>query len=433
MNYEEALEYIHQLNEKGVSLGLERIWQLLELLGHPEQSLRCIHVAGTNGKGSVCAFLDSALQQAGLRVGRYISPTLYDYRERIQVNGVYIAPDALVQLLTAIKQACQQLEQQGQECPTVFEVETALAFLYFRQMQCDYVLLEVGMGGRLDSTNVIAKPVLSVITSISLDHTRMLGTTLAAIAEEKGGIIKAGCPVVLGVQSAEALSVLQAQCARCQVTPVLVEADKLKTEQWSEQGQCFSYGRWEHVVIGLLGDYQRLNAAIALETLQVLQQQGVALTDDHIRQGLKLARWSGRFEMIGTKPLFIVDGAHNPAGAQALVHTLQQHFSGRRIWLLMGVFADKDYRQIGEIMSSCSDCVFCFRPDHQRGLASDVLAAAMTPYFSAAVDVHTAEQAVQQAMGQAKADDVIVSFGSLSTIKTVRDALTNRGVQHETN
>ena len=132
MNYEEALEYIHQLNEKGVSLGLERIWQLLELLGHPEQSLRCIHVAGTNGKGSVCAFLDSALQQAGLRVGRYISPTLYDYRERIQVNGVYIAPDALAQLLTAIKQACQQLEQQGQECPTVFEVETALAFLYFR-------------------------------------------------------------------------------------------------------------------------------------------------------------------------------------------------------------------------------------------------------------------------------------------------------------
>ena len=362
MNYEEALQYINQLNSKGIALGLERIEALLDRLGNPQKGQRFVHVAGTNGKGSVCAFLDSALREAGLRVGRYISPTLYDYRERIQIDGQYISKQAVASLLTTIQQACVQMERQGLEPPTVFEVETALAFLYFAEQHCDYVLLEVGMGGRLDSTNVITQPVLSVITPISLDHTRMLGDHLAAIAAEKGGIVKPHCLAVLGPQQPEAQEVLTARCQQCGITPLQVDVNQIQKQQWSWQGQRFSYGRWSQLTIGLSGDYQRVNGAIAIEALQLLQKEEPALTDEAIQAGLAKARWPGRFEIIGQAPLFVVDGAHNPAGAQALAQTLQEHFAGKRIWLLLGVFRDKDYQQIGAILSGCSQTVFCFQP-----------------------------------------------------------------------
>ena len=430
MNYEEALQYINQLNSKGIALGLERIEALLDRLGNPQKGQRFVHVAGTNGKGSVCAFLDSALREAGLRVGRYISPTLYDYRERIQIDGQYISKQAVASLLTTIQQACAQMERQGLEPPTVFEVETALAFLYFAEQHCDYVLLEVGMGGRLDSTNVITQPVLSVITPISLDHTRMLGDNLAAIAAEKGGIVKPHCPAVLGPQQPEAQAVLTARCQQCGITPLQVDVNQIQKQQWSWQGQQFSYGRWSQLTIGLSGDYQRVNGAIAIEALQLLQKEEPALTDEAIRAGLAKARWPGRFEIIGQAPLFVVDGAHNPAGAQALAQTLQEHFSGKRIWLLLGVFRDKDYQQIGAILSGCSQTVFCFQPQHERGLEAELLAAAVAPYFQQVQVAESAEQAVQQVLQRADREDVVVSCGSLSTIGAVQRAVQQWEVQH---
>lgn len=430
MNYEEALQYINQLNSKGIALGLERIEALLDRLGNPQKGQRFVHVAGTNGKGSVCAFLDSALREAGLRVGRYISPTLYDYRERIQIDGQYISKQAVASLLTTIQQACVQMERQGLEPPTVFEVETALAFLYFAEQHCDYVLLEVGMGGRLDSTNVITQPVLSVITPISLDHTRMLGDHLAAIAAEKGGIVKPHCPAVLGPQQPEAQAVLTARCQQCGITPLQVDVNQIQKQQWSWQGQRFSYGRWSQLTIGLSGDYQRVNGAIAIEALQLLQKEEPALTDEAIRVGLAKARWPGRFEIIGQAPLFVVDGAHNPAGAQALAQTLQEHFSGKRIWLLLGVFRDKDYQQIGAILSGCSQTVFCFQPQHERGLEAGLLAAAVAPYFQQVQVAESAEQAVQQVLQRADREDVVVSCGSLSTIGAVQRAVQQWEVQH---
>ena len=430
MNYEEALQYINQLNSKGIALGLERIEALLDRLGNPQKGQRFVHVAGTNGKGSVCAFLDSALREAGLRVGRYISPTLYDYRERIQINGQYISKQAVASLLTTIQQACVQMERQGLEPPTVFEVETALAFLYFAEQHCDYVLLEVGMGGRLDSTNVITQPVLSVITPISLDHTRMLGDHLAAIAAEKGGIVKPHCPAVLGPQQPEAQAVLTARCQQCGITPLQVDVNQIQKQQWSWQGQRFSYGRWSQLTIGLSGDYQRVNGAIAIEALQLLQKEEPALTDEAIRAGLAKARWPGRFEIIGQAPLFVVDGAHNPAGAQALAQTLQEHFAGKRIWLLLGVFRDKDYQQIGAILSGCSQTVFCFQPQHERGLEAELLAAAAAPYFQQVQVAESAEQAVQQVLQRADKEDVVVSCGSLSTIGAVQRAVQQWEVQH---
>lgn len=430
MNYEEALQYINQLNGKGIALGLKRIEALLDRLGNPQRGQRFVHVAGTNGKGSVCAFLDSALREAGLRVGRYISPTLYDYRERIQINGQYISKQAVASLLTTIQQACVQMERQGLEPPTVFEVETALAFLYFAEQHCDYVLLEVGMGGRLDSTNVITQPVLSVITPISLDHTRMLGDHLAAIAAEKGGIVKPHCPAVLGPQQPEAQAVLTARCQQCGITPLQVDVNQIQKQQWSWQGQRFSYGRWSQLTIGLSGDYQRVNGAIAIEALQLLQKEEPALTDEAIQAGLAKARWPGRFEIIGQAPLFVVDGAHNPAGAQALAQTLQEHFAGKRIWLLLGVFRDKDYQQIGAILSGCSQTVFCFQPQHERGLEAELLAAAVAPYFQQVQVAESAEQAVQQVLQRADREDVVVSCGSLSTIGAVQRAVQQWEVQH---
>lgn len=436
MTYEEALNYINQLNSRGIALGLERITALLERLGNPQNHLRCIHVAGTNGKGSVCAFLDSTLQKAGLRTGRYVSPTLYDYRERIQINGNWIEEQALAELLTTVKNACDRMTEEHQEHPTVFEVETAAAFLYFQQQNCDYVLLEVGMGGRLDSTNVIEKPVLSIITSISLDHTAMLGNSLEEIAAEKGGIIKTGCPAVLAPQQPEVMKVLMQRCMECGITPAEADETQLRQINWSTEGQLFDYRQWQHVTISLLGDYQCTNAMIALEALQILQKNEAVLTDEVIRAGLAEARWPGRFEVIHQKPLVIVDGAHNPAGAQALADTLQKHFAGRKITLLMGVFKDKDYTEIARIMSTCSDSICCFAPQMERGLDADNLAEAVRPFYRQVMIAETAEKAVEQVFAmysrnEDKEERIFVSFGSLSTICDIEQAVKKMRSQKE--
>lgn len=435
MNYAEALDYIEQLNTKGIALGLERITALLYLLGNPQEDVRCIHVAGTNGKGSVCAFIDSALRQAGLRVGRYSSPTLYDYLERFQINGVYMDKQQFAKLLTMVRSACDTMAEQGMELPTVFEAETAVAFLYFKQQKCDYVLLEVGMGGRLDSTNVITHPVLSVITSISMDHMAMLGNTLGEIAAEKAGIIKPGCAAVLAPQDAEAMNELQRQCEVCGVVPIVADESQLVPHSWSLYGQIFSYRAWKDITITLTGQYQLINAITALEALYVLQQKEPALTDAVIRNGMAEAKWPGRFDVICKKPLFIVDGAHNPAGAQTLADTVnrlqkpiqenaeQQGDAQKKLWLLMGVFRDKAYVEIGSIMSRCSDTLICFQPPGERGLESGALAEAMAPYYDTITVCETAEQAVQYVLSNASAEDMIISFGSLSTIKTVQDAV----------
>lgn len=434
MNYEEAMVYINQLNTKGIALGLERITVLLDILGNPQDALRCVHVAGTNGKGSVCAFLDSALQKAGLRVGRYISPTLYGYLERFQINGIWMAEADFAGLLKTVQHACKQMEAQNLEVPTVFEVETAIAFLYFKQQNCDYVLLETGMGGRLDSTNVIKKPAVSVITPVSLDHTAMLGGSLEEIAAEKGGIIKPGCPVVLGPQKAEVLDVLLGCCKKCGVDPVLCSEADVQNRKWSLNGQQFTY-RGTDLAIRLLGDYQCSNAVIALETLRVLQKTEPVLTETAMRNGLKNAAWAGRFEMIHINPTVIVDGAHNPAGAQALADTLRSHFADSTIYLLMGVFKDKQYEEIARIMRVCSDTIYCFAPELERGLGAKQLAEAVRPYYREVFSADSAEDAVKQVFLRAKEnedrDTIIVSFGSLSTIDAVQNAVMHMDNRYE--
>lgn len=418
MTYDEVMNYIEGVNRFGVQLGLARIEELLKRLSNPEKNLRIIHVAGTNGKGSFCAFISQILIESGYKVGRYISPTLYDYRERIQINHEYISEAAAAECMTKIKDMCEAMVSDGFEHPTLFEIETAMAFMYFKNEDCDIVVLEVGMGGRLDSTNVITKPLLSVITSISLDHTGILGSSVSEIAAEKAGIIKKGCPVLVYDQDEEVLEVIKKEGAR-QFAPVMVtEWASLQVTDCSLEGQYFNYKIFKDLKITMCGVYQVYNAAAAAEAAGRLKLLGLKIEEEAVYKGLERAVWPGRFEILQKYPTVIADGAHNPGGAKALKESLDTYFKGKKLIGIMGVFADKDYRKILEILLPDFKVLYTHRPDHTRGLDDGLLKAAAKEAGSTAAvyAAGTVEKAAAMALENAKEDDVIISFGSLSTI-----------------
>lgn len=433
MTYEETMEWIRQMGKSGIVLGLKRMKELLDRLGRPERALKIIHVAGTNGKGSVCTFIAAILEAAGYKVGRYISPTLSDYRERIQINGVYIEPEALSEGMSIIREICESMAADGLEIPTVFEAETALGLWYFKKNACDFVVLETGMGGRLDSTNVVEHPMLSVITSISMDHMAQLGNTLSEIAFEKAGILKPGTPAVLSPQKPEAMNVLLEQCRKKNIFPAVAAWDELnvkerrlfeevnvssdQAEKTSSMAACqtFDYKQYKNLTIHLGGTCQVQNACLAIEAIEALEMQ---IPDEVIVEGLDNAKWPGRFQCLSKEPLIFIDGAHNPEGAASLRETIEAYFPGRRKILVMGVFADKDYVSILKEMNSVSSVLISFTPENARGLDSAELKIAAHDYFPQAIDAKTAESALKIAKKQARPKDVIIIFGSLSTIST---------------
>lgn len=439
MTYEETMAWIQQVGKSGIVLGLERMEELLNRLGRPERALRIIHVAGTNGKGSVCTFIAAILEAAGYKVGRYISPTLYDYRERIQINGVHIEPEALAEGMSKIREACESMAADGLEAPTVFEAETALGFWYFKKKLCDYVVLETGMGGRLDSTNTVEHPVLSVITPVSMDHMVQLGNTLSAIAFEKAGILKAGTPAVFSPQKPEVMRVLLEQCRKKNISPTVAAWDELNVKERRlfdnddglsaqagktvsmEACQTFDYKEYKNLMIHLGGTYQVQNACLAIEAVEALETQ--MSMREAIVQGLENARWPGRFQCLSKEPLIFIDGAHNPEGAVSLRESIEAYFPERRKILVMGVFADKDYISILKEMNSVSSVLITFTPENARGLDSAELKIAAQDYFSQAIDAKTAENALELAKKRARPEDVIIIFGSLSTISTFCDIL----------
>lgn len=423
MTYRETMDWIQQIGKSGIILGLDRMEELLNRLGRPEQDLKMIHVAGTNGKGSVCTFIAAILEAAGYKVGRYISPTLYDYRERIQINGIYIEPEALAEGMSEIREICEAMAAEGMEAPTVFEVETALGFWYFKKNGCDFVVLETGMGGRLDSTNAAAHPILSVITSISMDHMAQLGNTLSEIAFEKAGILKPGTPAVIGPQKPEAMVVLLEQCREKHISPEVGDWNRLtvKERRLFEARQIFDYKQYKNLTIHLGGIYQVENACIAIEAVEALKLENPMRTA--IIQGLSRAKWPGRFQCLSREPLIFIDGAHNADGAAALRESVEAYFPEQRKILIMGVFADKDYRAILEEMHSVSKTLISFTPENIRGLDSAELKNAARPYFEQVIDAKTAGNALDIAKKQAKSGDVIIIFGSLSTISTFCDIL----------
>ncbi|MDD2958183.1 MAG: bifunctional folylpolyglutamate synthase/dihydrofolate synthase [Lachnospiraceae bacterium] len=415
MNYEEAREYLAGIAAKGNLLGLEPIRCLLQEMGNPQNDLNFVHIAGTNGKGSVLAYTASILEQAGLRVGRYISPTLFSYEEKIQINEEYITKEAVARLVTEIRRARERAAAQGKPETTIFEVETVLSFLYFREQICDLVLLETGMGGREDATNVVERVLVEIIASISMDHMEFLGNTLEEIAWNKAGIIKKNTQVLSDLQQPEAEAVLRRVCRQQQATLYLVDKDQLGSVRYGLEEQSFDYRGLKNLVIHLAGTCQIGNAALALETIFALQREGFSISEEAIRTGLAKTRWPGRFQLLHKNPQVIVDGAHNPQAAQVLMDAIEKYFPDKKIYYIFGVFSDKEYDKIIRITAKRAEKIFTVETkENPRALPARLLTEAVQKVNPAVLTVGDVPKAIDLALQEAGKEDVILIFGSLS-------------------
>lgn len=413
----DPIEYINTPRWQTMSLGLSRIEELLARLGNPQNDLRFVHVAGTNGKGSTSAFLERILREAGYSTGLFTSPYLITFEERIRVNGENISLDDLRAVTLRVRDAAEEMS----EHPTEFELMTAVAFLYFKQRGCDIVVAEVGLGGRLDSTNVISTAEACVITPIAFDHCALLGDSLAKIASEKAGIIKEGVPVISAPQEAEVLEVLERVAAEKHSSLEVVSLNSLQGDN-----DNFSCGDYENLSISLAGRYQRINALVALAAAEALVRRGWHVSPSHIRAGLAQATWPGRFELVRSNPNFIIDGSHNIQGVQALIETLNYRYPNIKPVLLLGILADKDYLEILELLVPFAKSIVCITPPSPRALFAADLRDAINEVASDAyssVAAPSIAEGVKKAYEQAGEDGLIVACGSLYSIADVMAAL----------
>lgn len=419
MNAAEAIEYIHSFFWKGSIPGLSRTQELLRRLGNPEKNLKFIHIAGTNGKGSTAAMSASILQKAGYRVGLYTSPYIFRFNERIQVDGEQIPDEDVATITEYVKQHAEAMAEK----PTEFELVTAIGFEYFARRKCDIVVLEVGMGGALDSTNVIPVPEVAVITNIGLDHTEVLGDTLEKIAETKAGIFKEGGHAVVyrGTSSVEA--VFERICLEKKVSLRKADFDSLHLKSHSLEGQTFDCGDRKDLVLPLLGDHQLHNASVVLSIVDTLQDMGWKITEQNIREGLRDVSWPGRFDIVSRNPLFIIDGGHNPQCIEALVKNIKDYLTGRNVIALTGVLADKDYGDMYKPVISLVNQFVCITPPNPRKLEAAELAEHLTKVGATATACESVEAGVRKALGLAGDDGVVLCFGSLYTIGDIRNAL----------
>lgn len=412
MLYEEARVYLDQASKYGSVLGLESISNLLKELDNPQDALTFIHIAGTNGKGSILAYMSAILQEDGYKVGRYISPTVLEYLERFQINGTFMAEYVFGELMDEIRLAIDRMKDKGYESPTVFEIETAMAFLYFKKEKCDYVLLETGLGGRLDATNIVQKVEVCVFSSISMDHMHVLGETLDAIAAEKAGIIKPGASVVMAPQEEAVVQVLQkASNNKAQ----MVEKAQITVERRDLQEQTFSYKEFRGMKIHLLGAHQMENAATALEIVLAMRKRGVDISNRAVREGLSKAVWPGRFQVLRNKPLLIIDGAHNEDAAKRLAENLDIYLPNSKVIGIMGVFKDKEYGKIIQLMRPYLDYVYTIElPNSERTLSKEELVDQLRTQGVMAEAAASVENALEQAKQRTKAGQAVLAFGSLS-------------------
>ena len=419
MNAEQAINYIHSFFWKGSIPGLSRTEELLRRMGNPEKKLKFIHIAGTNGKGSTASMTASILRKAGYKTGLYTSPYIYRFNERIQVNGEEI-PDADV---AAVTEYVKQFAEAMEEKPTEFELVTAIGFEYFARQNCDIVVLEVGMGGALDSTNVIETPEVAVITNIGLDHTDYLGDTVEKIAETKAGIFKNNGHAVVyrGTPGVEA--VYERVCAERNISLKKADFDSLNLKSHSLEGQVFDCGNRKDLVLPLLGDHQLHNASVVLSIADTLIEKGWNITEQNIRDGIRDVKWPGRFDIVGRNPLFIIDGGHNPQCIDALVKNIQDYLADRKIIALTGVLADKDYGEMYRPMMPYIREFVCITPPNPRKLEAAELAEHLRRVGATATPCESIAAGVQTAIEKAGKDGVILCFGSLYTIGDIRNAL----------
>ena len=419
MNYNEAIEYIHSVNWMFCNPGLDRVKTLCKALGDPQDSLKFIHVAGTNGKGSFCAMTDSVLRAQGYRVGLFTSPYIMEFGERMRVDGENISDDELCSLVERVKPIADAMEDK----PTEFELITALAFLYFAEKKCDYVVLECGLGGRLDATNVVKTSILSVITGIALDHTAILGDTHEKIAAEKAGIIKKGVPALWCGAHDGAERVIREKAAEVGARFERIDRSTMKIKRMTLDGTDFDFGEHKNMHIPLLGSYQPLNAANVLSAIDLLRGLGVEIGDEAIRAGLADVVWHARFEIINRSPLIIADGGHNPEGIDGAVDSIKQYFT-ERVGIVTGVMADKDYRYMAGRMAEVADKVFCLTPDNPRALSSEEYAKVFEDLSISAVACASVDDAVGRAMEWGREHNMpIICLGSLYMYGEIRGSL----------
>lgn len=427
MLYKETLEYIQSLNQYGSVLGLDNMLRLCEKLGHPETRCRFIHIAGTNGKGSTSAYIAHMLMAAGFHVGRYVSPTITDYRERFQIGKRMITQKDLCEYVEHLKAVCEELVAEGYPHPTPFEVETALGFLYFADKKCDYVVLEVGMGGATDATNVIPAPVACVWASISMDHMGFLGKDLTSIARVKAGIAKEGSLLISCKQEQEVEEVLQKQAEQVGGSLVIADASKATGIKYGLTTQQFSYKGLSKLKIHLAGTHQISNAVTAVEVMLQLREIGVDISDKAIYKGLEDTLWQARLEVLGKQPLFVIDGAHNEDAARKLVSSIETYFSGKRIIYIMGVLKDKEYEKILSMTAKYAEHILTITPpENPRALGAYELALAAREYHNQVTNLSSLEEAVEVSHLLADKDTVILCFGSLSYLGAIKKIYANR-------
>ncbi len=454
MNYSEAREYLKNVNKLGSILGLNTIKELLKRLGNPQNELKVVHIAGTNGKGSIMTFVQNILMESGYKVGRYCSPAVFNEREIIRINDEYISEEQSADLLTRIKEKCDSMYSEGLPHPTSFEIETAEALMFFKEQNCDIALIECGMGGETDATNVFEKVLCSVIATISLDHTQFLGSTIEEITKVKSGIIKENCPVVMSKQTGEAESVIKKVCKQNNSKLIIpteqdfenVEIDGLRTKVTYKASNNKEY------ILNLqaLGTYQIKNAKTAVEVALVLDKALTEKTnicdesdknnstgmknninnsgntiEKNIKKGIEKTVWPGRMEVISKEPLIIIDGAHNPGAVLELRKTLDLYFTNKRITFIMGVLSDKDFSKEAEIIADRAERIITITPNNSRGLDGHKLAETLVKYNHNVQVADSLKQAAEESIDTIKENraDMILAFGSLSYLRELKQVV----------
>lgn len=421
MTYQEALQYFEQTDLRGSYLGLEEISKVLDRLGNPERQLKFVHVAGTNGKGSTAALLESCLRRAGYRVGLYTSPHLIRYNERFKVNGEEISDELLASATEQVKAVVDALEK----APTQFEMMTCVGFCCFVAAKCDIVVLEVGLGGRADTTNLIPVPEAAVITRIGLEHTEILGDTLEKIAAEKAGIVKTGGTVILGDPTPEVLGVTEEICRQRGARLILSDPAEAKSISCSIEGQKFSWKQYPEICLALLGKHQLQNGCTALATIEALKGKGWNIPEEAVLEGFRTAVWPGRFECVSTHPTVILDGGHNQQCAEAIADALKEYFPGKKCTFLIGVMADKNFRGIFDVLLPLAEKVLAVTPDSPRALKAARLCEKLGEEYgyTNAAPYETLEEALKALLGAVGQDDLICICGSLYMVGDVRKLL----------
>lgn len=420
--FEQAINYLDTLPvfspaaiaDKTQVMALDQLNILLERLDHPENKLKFVHVGGTNGKGSTCAFLRQILTHAGYKTGSFTSPELYRITERIRINGEEISKEDFGRLMQIVIHKVEEMKEEGLKSPSPFEIVLAMGFLYYLEQNCDIVILEVGLGGIDDATNVIPSPLLAILTTISLDHTEILGNCLEEIAQKKAGIIKKDSSVLLYPQTESVSAVIQDHCKKVNANLIFAQLPS-KFDFLSLEKQCFSF-RGEKYEIGLLGNYQSNNAAMAIQAASILNQKGFSISQSAIKEGLKQAKWPARFELIKKDPIIFLDGGHNPEGSRALVDSFKALYPNKKITFIVGILCDKDYLSMLNILAEIANEFYTIPVPSPRAL----LASKLADEINNGIGKATAFDSLESALNHLSKNEIYCICGSLYLNKGIK-------------